>query len=299
MEIREIENKVREVLGAKEVAVDHRLLGGMSNYTYVVIADGARYTFRVPGEYAEYFVDRELEKANLALMEKLGITNETVYLDTESGIKIARYVEGSPLSTLDSTQYPYKEAAEILKIIHESPLRSPADYDPFTRLARYEGYVRNLDYVHPKHYDKLKEEFFNYRSYLEAQERVLTHGDSQPSNFVYTGTGLVVVDFEFCGNNDPIYDIACFANKVYEEGLNLLYAYFDKPSFEELKRFHLWRGFQCLQWYNVAIFKDLKGMSATLKIDFNRVAAHYLELVAFYLEKTASLTENQTLPEKM
>ena len=236
MEIREIENKVREVLGAKEVAVDHRLLGGMSNYTYVVIADGARYTFRVPGEYAEYFVDRELEKANLALMEKLGITNETVYLDTESGIKIARYVEGSPLSTLDSTQYPYKEAAEILKIIHESPLRSPADYDPFTRLARYEGYVRNLGYVHPKHYDKLKEEFFNYRSYLEAQERVLTHGDSNFQLRIHRN-GIGRRRFRVLRKQRPDLRHRLFREQGNEEGLNLLYAYFDKPSFDELKGF--------------------------------------------------------------
>ena len=137
----------------------------------------------------------------------------------------------------------------------------------------------------------LRKRLFQYRPYLESQPKTLTHGDSQPSNFVYNNEHLVVVDFEFCGNNDPLYDIACFANKEYQEGLNLLYAYFATPTIDEQKRFHLWRAFQCMQWYNVAIFKDLKGMSKTLKIDFNWVAAHYLDLIKFYLDKTALLEE--------
>jgi thiamine kinase-like enzyme len=291
MDAKEIADKAREILGAREAEVEFRLMGGMSNYTYVVRADGERYTFRLPGEYSEYFVDRELEKANLALMEKLGITNETVYLDVESGIKIARYIEGEPLSTFDSSRYPYEEVARILKIIHSSDLRSPADYEPFARLERYERYIKDLGFVHPARYNELRAELFAYRPYLETQKKTLTHGDSQPSNFVRAGDGLIVVDFEFCGNNDPLYDVACFANKVYEEGLNLLRAYFPDPSADEKKRFHLWRAFQCAQWYNVAVFKELKGMSATLKIDFARVAENYLRLIAFYLEKTALLAE--------
>jgi len=286
-----IAENVKKILNTQAVCVKTRLLGGMSNYTYVVAAAGALYTFRLPGEYAEYFVDRNLEKANIALMEQLGITNKTVYLNVNDGKKLAHYVEGHPLSTFQSADYPYHLVAEILKVIHNSELRSKEDYLPFTRLSRYEGYIKDLGYVHPDAYLTLRQRLFAYRPYLESQPKTLTHGDSQPSNFVYNNEQLVVVDFEFCGNNDPLYDIACFANKEYQEGLNLLYAYFEKPTIDEQKRFHLWRAFQCMQWYNVAVFKDLKGMSKTLKIDFNRVAAHYLDLIKFYLEKTTLLAE--------
>ena len=95
----------------------------------------------------------------------------------------------------------------------------------------------------------------------------------------------MVVDFEFCANNDPIYDIACFSNKRYEDGLKLLKVYYQEVTDEHKLRFHLWRAFQCFQWYNVATFKDMVGMSKTLHIDFGKVAEHYLEMIIFLLNK--------------
>src|SRR5690606_5101783 len=124
-----------------------------------------------------------------------------------------------------------------------------------------------------------------FKEFLDNTPKVLTHGDSQPSNFVLTENGILVVDFEFCANNDPIYDIACFANKRYEDGMKLLNVYYGNPSENELLRFHLWRAFQCFQWHNVATFKELVGMSKTLHIDFKKVANHYLELIKFLLDK--------------
>jgi len=291
MEKRIIE-EVKKIMSVQNVRVIERLLGGMSNYTYVVSADDKLYTYRIPGEYAEYFVDRHFEAANIKLMESLGITNKTIYLNVDDGRKLACYAEGVPLSTLPADKYPYKEVVALLKIIHRSDLRSGNDYQPFARLSRYENYIKEMGFVHPARYHELIQTFYQYRSYLAAQPKTLIHGDSQPSNFVYGQDRLLAVDFEFCGNNDPVYDIACFANKEYREGLNLLYAYFTDPGADEKRRFHLWRAFQCLQWFNVAVFKELKGMSLTLKIDFKMVAKHYLELVGFYLDKTALIKEN-------
>jgi len=283
-------NDLKEILKAKNVKVVERLIGGMSNYTYVVNADDVLYTFRVPGEYSENFVDRVIEKENIKIIEKLNITNETVYLNVEDGKKIAKYVNGKPLSLLD--EYPYDMVADILKVIHTSNLKAVNDYQPFARLKKYEDIIIDLGYVHPEEYLILKEKFNQYKTYLENTPKVLTHGDSQPSNFVLSEDQLMVVDFEFCANNDPLYDIACFANKKYEEGLKLLNVYYKNPSDDQILRFHLWRCFQCLQWYNVATFKELKGMSLTLHIDFKKVAVHYLDLVRFLIDKITKLNKN-------
>ena len=42
----------------KNPKIEHRLLGGMSNYTYVVSDDDKKYTVRVLGENADLFVRR-------------------------------------------------------------------------------------------------------------------------------------------------------------------------------------------------------------------------------------------------
>jgi thiamine kinase-like enzyme len=279
-------SQVQKILKTENVSIVERLLGGMSNYTYVIQADGKKYTYRIPGEYAEFFVDRNLEKENIRKMEQLGITNHTLYLNVQDGCKLAEYIDGKPLSTLP--EYPYEKVAEALKIIHQSRFHAVNDYQPFQRLKNYELYIKDLGYVHSFRYLKLRAEFNTYQKFLESRPKTFTHGDSQPSNFVFDGAKLWVVDFEFCANNDPLYDIACFCNLKYEEGLKLLHVYFGEPSPEQLRIFQLWRCFQCLQWFNVAMFKELKGMSKTLKIDFAKVADHYLDLAEGLLNQVRS-----------
>lgn len=278
-------NDLIRIMKTENVKVIERLLGGMSNYTYVVSVNGKKYTYRIPGENSDFFVDRLEERENIRKVETLGITNKTVYFNLKDGCKLAEYVEGKPLSTLTEAEYPYEKIAEILKVIHNSGLKAASDYQPFQRLKNYELILKELGFVHSFHYLKLRASFNNFKTYLESQEKVFTHGDAQPSNFVYNGDKLLVVDFEFTGNNDPIYDIACFANIRYEEGLKLLHVYYENPSEDELKRFNLWRCFQCLQWYNVAMIKEKKGMSKSLKIDFAKLAEHYLELAEMLLNK--------------
>ena len=51
-----------------------------------------------------------------------------------------------------------------------------------------------------------------------------------------------------------------------------------KPNKEELQRLYFHRAFQCLQWYNVAIFKDRIGLSKDLNMDFNAVALFFFNM---------------------
>jgi thiamine kinase-like enzyme len=283
----DVKKRFKEIFNCENVEVEHRLLGGMSNYTFVVKMNDELYTYRFPGEFAEYFVDRTLEKANIAIMEKINISNETIYLDLETGEKVAKYLPGVSMHRLDT--FPYEKVANLLKQIHQSGLQAINDYEPFNRLNNYEQYVIDLGYKHSLAYHETKNHFLQYQDYLASQPKVLCHGDSQPSNFIVDGEKLYAVDFEFCGNNDLIYDIACFANMKLEHGLQLLHVYFDKVDQDKLKRFYLWRAYQALQWFNVAMFKELHGMSVKLHINFKIVSEHYLELAMELMKKIENI----------
>jgi thiamine kinase-like enzyme len=283
----EARQRLETIFPNKDIQIKYRLLGGMSNYTFVVIIDNELFTYRKPGEYAEYFVDRDMERKNISIMEQLKITNETVYFDVKSGEKIAKYVDG--ISLHQALEYPLEKVVALLKKIHNSTIRAENDYEPFKRLAKYERHVEKLGFYPPIAYLEIKKKFLDYKPYLCTQNRVLCHGDSQPSNFILSKEEVRAVDFEFCGNNDPIYDIACFANINLDDGLKLLNTYFSDVTPDHLKRFYLWRTFQCFQWYNVATFKELMGMSTTLKIDFNRVAENYLNKIYILLDKVENI----------
>jgi thiamine kinase-like enzyme len=88
----------------------------------------------------------------------------------------------------------------------------------------------------------------------------------------------LLVDWEFGGNNDPLYDIACYGNNDFRFALGLLPVYLGRePRKEEWERLYLWRVFQCLQWHNVALYKEAIGLSAELHLDFRLIAQAYVD----------------------
>jgi len=259
----------------QDINIKSRLLGGMSNFTYIVDVDSKRYTYRIPGKNAEKFVDRKEEIANVSRVNHLGLNNDTLVLDMETGHKIASYVEGKPLFELGIEDY-LERAGVLLRKLHNSKVKAYQEYKPLGRLGKYEKLITDLGHIHKGEYKTLKEKFLFYFDFLDSTKKVFCHNDSQPSNFVI-GKKDYLLDWEFAGNNDPLYDIACFGNIDFLHALSFLPVYLGRePKKDELKRVYLWRIFQCLQWYNVALYKDGIGLSEELKIDFNFVAKQYL-----------------------
>lgn len=262
----------------EEIEVDSRLMGGMSNRTYVITKGGKKYTFRIPGKKAEVFVDRVDELSNLNKVDDLGITNHTVQLDTDNGYKLAEFVEGTPLHELEDLHL--EDVAAALKKLHNSEERFDKNYAPFKRLAYYESLNDDLS----DGYYEAKANFSTHKDYLCKLPKVMAHGDSQKSNFVI-GDKTYLLDWEFAGNNDFYYDIACFGNVNFQDAIDLLNVYLGrKPTDEEMNRLTLWRTFQCLQWHNVALYKDKIGLSEELNVPFKAVAGKYLDLANNFMK---------------
>ena len=275
--------RVNALLQAHDAKIVMRLEGGMSNYTYVVECQGKKYTYRVPGKFAERFVDRNEEWANIQEVDRLGLNNVTTYVEIRSGEKLAEYVEGTIMSTTDVVSYNAMSVA-ALKKIHNSDLKFK-DYNAFGRLDTYQNYCKEMGFTHPQEYLDLRNKLEELRKQYVSVPMVPCHCDYQPTNLVISGDKLYVLDWEFAGMNDPFYDIACYGNAGFDKALSLLEAYVGhKPTEAELKRLYFHRAFQCLQWYNVAIFKDKVGLSKDLNMDFNAVALMFLGMAKDLLE---------------
>lgn len=259
----------------KNPIIDFRLLGGMSNYMYVIKDGDKRYTLRILGEHAEKFVWRNEEKDMIPIFESLGVTTKTIYFNEETGVKISAYVDGEILSQINPLNH-LEEVSNILKTVHESKVLSKHHYNHFERLEKYEIINDEL----AKDYYLLKEELKElYDKHYKDLPQKLCHGDAQPSNFIISKDRAYLVDFEFSANNDPYYDIATFGNMNDEHAFALLDVYLGrKANKEELKRLIFFRMFQCIQWYLVATFKHKEGMSETLKIPFDKAAFNYITL---------------------
>ena len=275
--------RVNALMQSQNAKIVMRLEGGMSNYTYVVECNGKKYTYRVPGKFAEKFVDRVEEWENIQEVNRLGLNNITEYVEVRSGEKLAEYVEGTIMSTTDVVSYN-EMSVKALKQIHNSNLKF-RDYNAFGRLDNDERYCLETGYVFPQEYLDLRKRLDSLRAAHANVPKVPCHCDYQPTNLVINGDKLYVLDWEFAGMNDPFYDIACYGNVGFDKALALLEAYVGhKPTKEELQRLYFHRAFQCMQWFTVAIFKDRVGLSKDLNMDFNAVAFMFLGMAKDLLE---------------
>ena len=277
MEKIEMQELVTKVLGEGSKILNP-VLGGMMNLSYLVEdKDHKKYILYISTEQANEMVDRPLEKEHQRIIYELGITSKNIYFDEEKGIKINEFIEGESLDHI--ADFDYDKVATLFRKLHQSILLSREDYAPFDRFENtYEKEAMSFGNEIPELYKTLREFLFSKKDYLMSQRLTLCHNDAQRSNIVKSkDDNYYFIDFEFVGNNDPIYDIAAFGNGVVSEGRKLLDHYYsNKPTDEEIKRFYLWRIYISLQWYNVAITKHYRGEGEKHNFNFLDVATHFL-----------------------
>ncbi|MFI3329162.1 MAG: phosphotransferase [bacterium] len=275
---KEVESIIKKNIN-KEVKVINRFTGGMSNFTYLIEVDSKLYTYRIPGKNSHVFINREIEKENIELVKQLNLNCENIYLNTTNGHKMSLYIEGNDLS---SEEIDYVEVSNKLKLLHNSGVKAVNDYVKEEKLNYYETL---LEEKHNEEYFLLKEKLFNYLEEYKDIELVYCHGDAQKSNWIKSDN-LYLLDWEYSGNNDPYYDIACFGNVDFNDAIKLLEYYLGyKPNSNELRRLYLNRIFQCMQWYNVALYKKQIGLSKDLNMDFKAISVKYINLTKSFFEK--------------
>ena len=265
-----------------DVKIVKRLLGGMSHFTYHIQAKDIDYTIRLIGKAGNLYVDRVEELENIKRIIPLGLNNETVFFDTKTGVRIAKYIPGTVLTELDIMDHLPK-IAETLKKLHNSKIEPFKDYELKKRLERYESYIN----CRSEKYLELKSKWFQmYEDVYQKYPKVFCHNDAQRSNMVLANNQLYLLDWEYAALNDPYYDIASFGNVKFDDALMLLEAYLErKPTKSEADHVRFYRMYQALQWHQVALNKEAIGLSEELHFDFKLLAEKYLNLAhTLYLE---------------
>ena len=268
---------LKKVFKDNEYKIVSRLYGGMMNISYLIEDEYQRkYIMYIPNGKANKLVNRPNELANHQIAYKLGITSRNLYFDTLRGIKINDYIEGTSLDKYEG-EINYQKVADLLHILHSSKELCPNDYNPLQRYYNYEKKALSYQPLSQRYY-KSRDFFFAYKDYIESHyEKCVCHNDYQKSNIVVGNDDeYKLIDFEFAGNNDPVYDIAAFGNNSVDEGEELLKHYFVNPGEEQYKKYYLWRVFISLQWFLVAISKHYQKEGAGTGFNFMKVAEYFL-----------------------
>ena len=116
---------------------------------------------------------------------------------------------------------------------------------------------------------------------------VSCHNDTVPENFIKSGTKIYLIDWEYSGINDPIWDLAAISieSKLNKEDENKLLNYYfgRKPTKEEKLRMHINKIYQDFLWSIWAILKEAKGVTfGSYGLDRFNNAKQRLEEVNLY-----------------
>lgn len=262
--------------------------GGMTNKNYKVDIKDETYVLRIAGAGTDDMINRIEEKKNSILASSLNIDTEILCLDEVSGLKIAKFIKNAETLTGESSKKEenMKLTTGILKKLHTSGLKFENTFDVFEKIELYEKLLEKAKGKNYEDYYEIKEKVMKLQNMLKDLdvEILASHNDTVPENFVKNEERIYLIDWEYSGMNDPMWDLAAhslecnFSKKDEELFLNI---YFDGEPEEKFKKriliYQICQDFLWATWTNI---KEAKGDDfGSYGIDRYNRAKKNLELI--------------------
>ena len=201
---------------------------GMTNRSFLFSCKGKRYIMRIPGEGTAQLVDRRHEAAVYQAIREKNICDNIAYISPDNGYKITEYLADARVCNPEKAE-DVRRCMQRLREFHELRLTVAHTFDIFGQIEFYESLWNGAPSIY-KDYQQTKENVFSLRGYIDAhvQERVLTHIDAVPDNFLFVkrddgSEEIRLIDWEYAGMQDPHVDIAMFC----------IYALYDRRQVDE------------------------------------------------------------------
>jgi thiamine kinase-like enzyme len=238
-------------------ATDARIIriGGLTNRNFDVTLGGERYVLRLAGSGTGAYIDRQVEAHNARVAAAAGVNAEVLFLDPADGTMLCRYIDALTMSVETFRDLARVErAARALRRMHAFTETFVDRFDVFAKIDEYLDLLRRHRARIPDGYGDLQKEAEVTREVLAARPAALApcHNDPLAENFLDTGERMFVVDWEYAGLNDPMWDlgdVSVEADFGPDQDRALLGAYFGgAPPVEQAGRMVIYKALCDLVW---------------------------------------------------
>ena len=231
-------------------------LGGLTNRNYRIESPVGRFVLRLAGDGTSEYIDREVEEHNARIAAHAGVNAEVLFFDASDGTMLCRYIDDS--LTMDGELFKDPDriirAAHAFRRLHQYGQEFRTRFELFEQIDNYLGVLSRLDAEIPEGYEKVQKEAEAVRAALSAHHLPLTpcHCDPLAENFLDTGDRMYIVDFEYSGNNDPMWDLGDLSVEAGfddEQDRIFMHAYFEgEPPAYDVGRMVLYKAMCDLLW---------------------------------------------------
>ncbi len=286
-----------------DTEIEVRRLGGLTNLVFFVSLNGEQYVLRIPGKGTEEYINRSNEGQAAREAARAKVSPDVLYFDAKSGVMVTRFIDHgvtmSPDGFRDRDGSP-KRAGEAFKKLHSSAAEFNFRFELFSMIDEYLKILATKDIELPESYAEVVRSAESVRAALQAHPLPLAacHCDPLCENFIDTGKRMWIVDWEYSGMNDPLWDLGDLAVEGLfspEQEEEMIAAYFGGggPSAAERGRFVIYKAMCDLLWtlwgliqhanrnpvddfwaYSINRFERCKALMATAEFPRHIAAVH-------------------------
>ena len=250
--------EVRAVIASIPALADYRgplqRMGGLTNRVYRL----GEFCLRIPGKGTEEYISRANEAVAAREAARADVSPQLLHFDDVTGVMVTRFVDDavtmSPQEFRARSGSPAR-AGEAFRRLHTSDAVFPFRFELFAMIDDYLKVLSTKDVALPAGYhDVVREADGAVRAALAARPLPLAacHCDPLCENFLDTGTRMWIVDWEYSGMNDPMWDLGDLS---VEGGFDaaqeqeMLVAYFGgEPSAGDRGRVAIYKAMCDLLW---------------------------------------------------
>ena len=208
-------------------------LGGLTNRVYRL----GDHVVRLPGAGTEAYINRANEAAAARAAAATGVSPEMIHADTVSGVMVTRHVDAVTMNPelFKSRPGAAARAGQVLARLHRSGAVFPFRFELFGMIDSYLALLGPRDVALPRGYHDVVGEAEAVRAALSRAQLPLVacHCDPLCENFLDTGRRMWVVDWEYSGMNDPMWDLGDLSVEAQMDDLQeeaMITAYFGQEA---------------------------------------------------------------------
>ena len=242
-------------------------LAGLTNVNHLVVVGDERFVLRIPGEGTSEYINRADEEVAARSAAAAGVNAEIVFFDPGDGLMVTRYIEG--VETMSAERFTdlaaVGRAGQVIHRLHAGAQPFAADFALFPMIDDYKALLAAKGATLPDGYGEVQRRAEMVRAALEATPVPLVpcHCDPLCENFLDTGTRMFLIDYEYGGNNDPMWDLGDFSVEGLfsaEQDDALLRAYFGgEPPSDQRGRMVAYKALCDLLWTLWGVIQFVNG----------------------------------------
>jgi len=252
--------------------------GGITNHNFKVTVGSGAYVLRIAGRDTSLLgIDRAVEHQASLAAAAVGVGPDVILFGDPDGYLVTRFIEGSivPIARMREPA-SVDRVAKALRAVHRGPSLG-ARFISFRVVEEYRTTAFAQGAVMPASYAWARQVARQVERARGAFPERPCHNDLLNANFIDDGERIRIVDWEYAGMGDVLFDLANFSiNHGFDEDERraLLAAYFGSVRAADEQALELMR---FMSDFREAMWGVVQGAVSEIDFDFAAYAEEHFE----------------------